>query len=168
MTISSEINILSNAISNLKTAIRNKGQTVPSNATVASLKNKIENISNESGGEYSKSPLTDIIEGTIEVLYDTILDYVRPYCFSGCNVFREAYFSNLKKICPHAFDKCYNFKTLILDSTFVYLENTNAFRYTLIEKGQGKIYVRDDLISTYINDENWSKFSSYIDLLSNY
>ena len=70
MSIQTELNTLSTAISNIKTEIRNKGQTVSSSDTVVSLKAKIEAISNKSGLPFSKNPLKDIIEGTIYYLYD--------------------------------------------------------------------------------------------------
>lgn len=169
MTIQNELNTLSTAISNMKTEIINKGQTVSSTDTVASLKDKIERISNKSGyPEYSKTLLNDIVEGTVEVIYDTQLDYLRPYCFTGCNVLSEAQFTKLKRIYNHAFDLCYQLRTLILPGNFVILNDTNVFKFTLIESGQGKIYVKDSLVNTYKADANWSKFSSQIYKVSDY
>lgn len=160
MTISTEISTLGTAISDIKTEIVNKGQTVSPSDTVASLAPKIDNISNKNGEDFSKSVLTDIIEGTIQNLYDTELDYIRPYCFTGCEVLKQAWFTNLKKICRHAFDGCYQFSILILDSDYVILENNNAFKHTLIDSGNGKIYVRDSLKNKYKTE--WAKYSDYI------
>lgn len=163
MTIKQEIATLTGAISNIKTEIINKGQSVSASDTVASLPSKIDAISNKLGENYSKSPLEDIIEGTIQYLYDTELDYVRPYMFSGCLDFKKAYFTNLIKICPHAFDGCFNFKTLILDSdSIVYLEDNNAFNNTQINE----IYVKDSLLTTYQKDNNWTSLKEKLKAIS--
>lgn len=162
MTISEELNLLEQSISDIKTEIIDKGQSVSPLDTLVSLPNKIDNISNIKGENYSKTPLNDIIEGTIEYLYDTSLDYIRPYCFTGCNNLRKVRFTNLVKICPHAFDKCFQLNTIILENNFVVLENVNSFKYTLIDKGLGRIYVKDSLINTYKTDSVWSYYSSYI------
>ena len=50
----------------------------------------------------------------------------------------------------------------------VYLENINAFRYTLIENSTGKIYVKDSLVDTYKTNENWHLFADKIVALSTY
>ena len=163
MTIKQEIATLTGAISNIKTEIINKGQSVSASDTVASLPSKIDVISNKLGENYSKSPLKDIIEGTIQYLYDTELDYVRPYMFSGCLDFTKAYFTNLIKICPHAFDGCFNFKTLVLDSdSIVYLEDSNAFNNTQINE----IYVKDSLLVTYQKDTNWTSLKEKLKAIS--
>ena len=165
MTINSEINTLSTAISNMKTEIVNKGQPVSSTDTVASLKGKIENISNKNGLDFSKTPLNDIVEGTIENLYDKVLLYIRPFCFTGCD-----------KLCPQAFHGCNQFSTLILSgNNVVRLESINAFRFTKIENFLGKIYVNNSLVNKYkaqnLDDgtpNNWYYFRSLIDSVSNY
>lgn len=163
MTIKQEIATLTGAISNIKTEIINKGQSVSTSDTVASLPSKIDAISNKFGENYSKTPLKDTIEGTIQYLYDTELDYVRPYMFSGCLDFTKAYFTNLIKICPHAFDGCFNFKTLILDSdSIVYLEDSNAFNNTQINE----IYVKDSLLVTYQKDTNWKSLKEKLKAIS--
>ena len=175
MTISSEINTLGTAISNIKEQIVNKGQTVLPTDTVASLAPKIEAISNKNGEDFSKHVLKDVVEGTIENLYDNQLLYIRPYCFTGCNKLHTAYFTQIRKICKHAFDKCFQLKNLILSGNFVYLENINAFKHTLIANGLGKIYVKDALLTKYkaqylegsiINA--WSYFAPYIESINNY
>lgn len=176
MTINSEINTLSTAISNMKTEIVNKGQPVSSTDTVASLKGKIENISNKNGLDFSKTPLNDIVEGTIENLYDKVLLYIRPFCFTGCDKFKKAEFTKLKKICPQAFHGCNQFSTLILSgNNVVRLESINAFRFTKIENFLGKIYVNNSLVNKYkaqnLDDgtpNNWYYFRSLIDSVSNY
>ena len=162
MSISEELNLLEQSISDIKTEIIDKGQSVSSSDTLVSLPNKIDNISNIKGENYSKTPLKDIIEGTIEYLYDTSLDYIRPYCFTGCSNLKKVRFTNLVKICPHAFDKCFQLKIIILENNFVVLENINSFKYTLIDKGLGRIYVKDNLFNTYKNDSIWSHYNSYI------
>ena len=169
MTISTELNTLGTAIADIKTEIAAKGQSVISTDTVCSLAPKITNISNINGEDYSKTVLSDIVEGTIEYLYDTELKYIRPYCFTGCINLRKVRFINLRKICRHAFEGCYNLKYLILDfynsnntNEIVKLENVNALKYTLISKNKGKIYVRDELYTKYKADTNWSYYTSSI------
>ena len=83
MSIQTEISTLSKAISDIKDEIKNKGQTVSTTDTVSSLPSKIDKISNLKGEPYSRNVLNDIVEGTIQYLYDTELDYLRPYCFSN-------------------------------------------------------------------------------------
>ena len=168
MSIQAGINTLGNSIEKIKTEIRNKGITVATNATVASLPAKIDLISNISGESYSKNVLKDVVEGTIEYLYDQVLIYTRPYCFTGCNKLKKAYFTKLTKICRHSFDGCTQFKTLILETDFVYLENINAFKDTLIEQLNGTIYVKDTLINTYKNDSIWKTFSTIIKPISQF
>lgn len=171
--INTEISTLGTAISDIKDEIIDKGQTVSPSDTVASLALKIDNISNKNGEDFSKSVLKDIIEGSIQNLYDKELLYIRPYCFTGCNELKQAWFTNLKKICRHAFDSCFQFSILILEGDFVILENENAFRHTLISNGNGKIYVSDSLLTKYKNptlddgrNNNWAKYSDYIFNLS--
>lgn len=158
MTISTEISTLGTAISDIKTEIIEKGQSVSATDTVASLAPKIDNISNKNGEDFSKTVLTDIIEGTIKNLYDVELDYIRPYCFTGCDVLKQAWFTKLKKICRHAFDGCNQLTVLILEGNFVKLEHINAFKHTSLTK----IYVKDSLLNTYKTDEKWSYYSDYI------
>ena len=58
---------------------------------------------------------------------------------------------------------CFKLKQLILTSNkMVYLTNPNAFRYTLLEKLNGIIYVPNSLINTYKQDTNWKKFATII------
>ena len=161
MSIQTELNTLSTAISNIKTEIRNKGQTVSSSDTVVSLKAKIEAISNKSGLPFSKNPLKDIIEGTIYYLYDEELTYIRPFCFMGCNNLTIVYFTNLRKLCPQAFDGCLNLKTLVIANSnptrsdgLVVLENINAFKNTALSN----IYVPDNLLTAYRASSGWSNF----------
>lgn len=160
MSIQNEITTLSKSISDIKDEIKNKGQTVSDEDTVSSLPFKIDKISNLKGEPYSKDVLKDVIEGTIQYLFDTELDYLRPYCFCGCTKLYKAYFTNLKKICRHAFDSCYQFKALILDTdTMVRLDNSNAFRLTLFEDGLGIVYVKDNLINKYRQNNMWQNFT---------
>ena len=160
MSIQNEITTLSKSISDIKDEIKNKGQTVSDEDTVSSLPFKIDKISNLKGEPYSKDVLKDVVDGTIQYLFDTELDYLRPYCFCGCTKLYKAYFTNLKKICRHAFDSCYQFKTLILDTdTMVRLDNSNAFRLTLFEDGLGIVYVKDNLINTYRQNNMWQNFT---------
>ena len=160
MSIQTEISTLSKSISDIKDEIKNKGQTVSTTDTVSSLPSKIDNISNLNGEPYSRNVLNDIVEGTIQYLYDTELDYLRPYCLCNCEKLQKARFTKLKKICRHAFDSCYQFKEIILDSNWVViLDDTNAFRRTLFEKNLGTVYVKDNLISNYKSDSQWGKYS---------
>lgn len=160
MSIQTEISTLSKSISDIKDEIKNKGQTVSTTDTVSSLPSKIDNISNLNGEPYSRTVLNDVIEGTVQYLYDTVLDYLRPYCFCNCEQLQKARFTKLKKICRHAFDSCYQFDTLILESNqVVILDNQNAFRRTLFEKNLGTVYVKDSLINNYKSDSQWGKYS---------
>ena len=169
MTINSELNTLSSAIENIKTEIIEQGQTVLETDTVASLSPKIDLISNKNGDPYSKSVLNDIIEGTIKYLYDEILLYIRPYCFCGCDLLHTAYFTQLRKICRHAFDSCYMLENLVLASNnMVILDDINAFKNTKIAKGTGSIYVTDALLNTYLADDKWSVFSNSLKNLSQF
>lgn len=174
MTIASNISTLGTAISDVKAQIINKGQTVLPTDTVASLASKIDNISNKNGENFSKKVLKDVVEGTIENLYDTQLIYIRPYCFTGCDKLHTAHFTQLKKICKHAFDKCFQLRYLILSGDFVYLESSNALKHTLIDKNLGKIFVKDTLVSKYKSQyidnklNEWSYFASHIESINNY
>ena len=102
MSIQTEISTLSKAISDIKDEIKNKGQTVSTTDTVSSLPSKIDNISNLNGEPYSRTVLNDVIEGTVQYLYDTVLDYLRTYCFCKCEKIKKARFNKIKKICRHA------------------------------------------------------------------
>ena len=173
MSIQSEINTASVAIDDIKTEIRNHGVSVLATDTVVSLKTKIDQIEN-TAYPFSNNVLTDIIEGTIQYLYDTELLYIRPYCFAGCNLFKLGWFTKLKKLCPHSFDGCRIFDTLILDvpersetDNLVVLESVNAFKNTPIGNLNGNIYVKDNLVTKYKTAENWNYYASIIKPLSN-
>lgn len=179
MTIQNKLTSLNQGIVNIKDEIIIKGESVSSEDTLASLSNKIENISNEKGDKYSRQVLNDIIEGTIEYLYDTTSIYLRPFLFTGCDKLNKAHFCYLRKIGRSAFYKCYNLKTLILDVRIndlerpidlqiVELEDINAFKHTLIGKGLGKIYVPHFLYSDYLNDEKWSHFEQCFEVIDEY
>lgn len=168
MSIKGQLDTLSEAIEDIKTEIINKGQSVSSSDTVVSLASKIENISNIKTEGYSNDVLKDILEGTIKYLYDEELLYIRPYAFSGCDLLEKVYCTKLKKICPNAFNRCFNLQTIILPGEFVRLENINAFKFTLFDEGQGRIYVKNSLINTYKTASNWSYYSNYIYKFSDY
>lgn len=159
MTIRDELDTLSKAISDIKTELINKGQSVSSTDTIVSLADKIDNLSIS---KYSKTPLAEIIEGTIKYLYDDDLNYLRPYCFAGCTNLIEARFNSLTCIYNHAFEGCTQLSGLILPGNFVKLSNVNAFKNTLIESGSGRIYVKSSLLSTYKADSVWKTFSSQL------
>ena len=147
MTIGNEIDKLLNTRESLITEINNKGQSVGQNDTIISMFPKIKAIDNTGG---NVKLLKEIVEGTIIEIEDTDCTILRSFCLQRCKQLIKAKFSGLKKICSFAFDSCINFDTLILDTTkIVYLENINAFRYTLIESGNGKIYVPSSLLNTY-------------------
>lgn len=166
MTIGDELETLLTTRQNLITAINNKGQTVGQNDTIVSMYPKIKAIENY--GPVQRL-LKEIVEGTVEGINDDTCTILRSYCLQKCNQLKIARFSNLRKICQHAFDSCTRFDTLILDTTkMVYLENINAFRYTLIENSTGKIYVKDSLVDTYKTNENWHLFADKIVALSTY
>ena len=169
MTLHSEMELLQNTREQLKQAIISKGQTIADTETMADWIPKIANIPSgkqESGTQYL---LKEIVEGTVEKFSDSTLTILRSNCLQRCKELKEAKFTKLMKICPHAFDSCTKFYTLVLNtSKMVYLDNINAFQFTPIEQGVGKIYVPDNQLATYRNDEKWSKFYSQILPLTQY
>lgn len=170
MGLQTEINTLKTSIANIKTEIINKNVEVADNDSVATYPAKIDKISNLSTGEYSKDVLKDVVEGTIEYLYDEVLVYIRPYCFTGCERLYKARFTNLRKICRNAFENCFALTTLVLDTPETYdivvLEHTNAFKNTYINTDLGRIYVTDALLEKYQADSMWSKFLDKIKPIS--
>lgn len=162
MILQTEIDTLKTTLSNLKSTIREKGQTVADTDTVVSLPPKIDLISNLAKNNYSANVLKDVVEGTIEYLFDTTLIYVRPYCFTGCDRLEKARFTNLRKICRQAFEDCFAFKTLVLDTPaengIVCLENPTAFKNTYLATALGEIYVTDSLLDKYKTDSMWAVF----------
>lgn len=165
MTINSELTTLSTTANNIKTQITNKGQTVASSDTWQSLPEKIANIDN--GGKHVI--VNEVIDGSVEIIDDSTLKYIRPYCFKGCTNLETAKFSTISKICKMAFAGCYNLKNLVLSgSTMVKLDSTDALRFTSIEAGQGNIYVTDSLLATYRADDKWKFFYNNILPLSSF
>lgn len=161
MTIQTEIDTLKSSINNIKSKIREKGQTVADSDTVTSLPNKIDKISNLAKDNYSKNVLKDVVEGTVEYLFDSTLIYVRPYCFTGCDRLYKARFTKLRKICRQAFEDCFAFRTLVLDTdNMVVLENPTAFKNTYLETSLGEIYVTDKLLDQYKTDTEWKHFDT--------
>ena len=173
MTIGKEINKLLNTREGLINEINDKGQTVLVTDTIISMFPKIRAIDNTGG---NVKLLKEIVEGTITEIDDTTCTILRSYCLQRCKNLTKAKFTKLVKICNFAFDSCTSFKELVLDTTsLVYLENSNAFRYTLIENSEGRIYVPRSLItqykSQYLTDgtENaWYPLRNKIASLTNY
>ena len=170
MGISEELGIHKQAIADIKIAIQEKGQSVSAIDTVLSLAEKIDKIV---GTKYSYSTyvLKDIVEGKIEYLYDTEIKYVRPYCFTGCNNLKLAYFTHLRKICRHSFEGCYLFNTLVINNTdniVVRLDSPTAFNGTPFAKDLGNIYVPDKLYNQYLEDETWQPYKTQIKQLSTF
>lgn len=165
MTINTELTILSTTASNIKTQITNKGQTVSTSDTWASLPAKIKAIDN--GGKHVT--IEEILAGTVTNINDNTLAYIRPYCFKGCSELETAKFSTIKKIGRMAFAGCYNLKNLVLtNTTMVKLDSTDALRYTSIEAGYGNIYVTDNLVTAYKTDDTWKFYSNQILAVSKY
>ena len=148
--IGNELNTLAGTTSDIRTQIKNKGQSVPANTSLSDLPSKIDNIVN-TGGEKLVYTVDEIVTGEIEEIFDKTCTYLRPNCFRNCTKLQKATFYTISKICSFAFCSCYKFHTLVLPGDYVYLDDINAFRYTLIEKGQGLIYVKDSLLSKYQN-----------------
>ena len=161
MTIGNEIVSLTETTENIKTQVKNKGQSVSATTKLSELPNKIDNIVN-TGGEKIVYTVDEIITGDIQEIFDKTCTYLRPNCFRNCTKLEKATFYTITKICSYAFCSCYRFHTLILPGEFVYLDDINAFRYTRIEN----IYVKDSLVNTYKNDPRWSYFKSKIKAFS--
>ncbi|MBO7294873.1 MAG: leucine-rich repeat protein, partial [Bacteroidaceae bacterium] len=63
---------------------------------------------------------------------------------------------------------CTSFSTLILLSDSFCSLGSSAFTNTLISKGQGHIYVKDELVEEYKSATNWAAFGDMIKPLSEY
>lgn len=169
MTLHEEMTILQNTKIALKQALIAKGQSVLDSDSMQSYINKIKNIPSgpqETGVQYL---LKEIVEGTVEKIDDTQLTILRSHCLQRCQNLTFAKFTKIRKICSQAFHSCTKFYTLILDtSNMVCLENVDAFQFTPMDVGMGKIYVKDSLVSTYKTDKEWSKVANVIFPISQY
>lgn len=167
MTIGSELELVQNTVDDLRDAIASQNITVRDTDSWVDLEWKINNIKPTSDEDYpTQYILEEVLNGTIETLYDETLAYIRPSCFRFCTKLREAQFTKITKICRLAFRSCYNFRFLALPGDFVRLDNINAFLYTQIP--HGAIYVNDDLLDTYKEAANWSAFADVIKPISEY
>lgn len=168
MTLHSEMELLQSTREALKQAIITQGQSITGTETMAQWIDKIANIESgpqESGVQYL---IKEIIEGTVEKINDSNLTILRSNCLQRCPLLTEAKFTKLLKICPHAFDSCTKLYTLILNTNkMVYLDDVNAFQFTPIQYGTGKIYVPDTQVDTYKQDKKWGQFSNQIFGISN-
>ena len=161
MTIGNEIVSLAGTTEDIKTEIKNQGQSVSATTKLSELPDKINSIIN-TGGEKIVYTLNEVVEGTITDLFDKTCTYLRPNCFRGCTKLEKATFCTITKICEFAFCSCYNLRKLILPNGFVKLDDINAFRYTPIGRLDGFIYVNPDLWDVYRTDETWKYFYSII------
>ena len=75
--------------------------------------------------------------------------------------------SNSLIIEANAFNVCSKLKHLVIDrSAMATLAATSALAGTLIEKGDGAVYVPENLVSTYKANNNWKNY--FITKLANY
>lgn len=163
MSIRDELTKLQNTSANIKNQIVLKGQDVLARDSWVHLVPKIDAIDNSSTSAYTQVVLKEVLEDTIEDLYDETLNYIRPNCFQYCTLLKKAELTNITKIGSKAFTCCFNLKELIIDTPyFCKLDNTNAFDYTQLES----IYVTDKFIEQYRNDPVWSQLTNKIKLCS--
>lgn len=94
---------------------------------------------------------------------------IKNRTFQYCN-FKKIDLNFVEKIEAGAFWNCTALECVkILNTeTVCVLANKNAFSRTLIETGNGYIYVPDELIEQYRTATNWSAFANQVKPLSEY
>ena len=97
----------------------------------------------------------------------TIINYA---VFEFCESLKKIDLNFVEKIVIYAFWSCKSLECVkILNTeTVCALTDKSAFRGTLIESGNGYIYVPDKLIEQYKTATNWSVFANQIKPLSEY
>lgn len=99
--------------------------------------------------------------------------------FSGCNALKVVDIQQLDtlKFSNNVIIQNSVFEALIIRNTSqiptITIDNGNSipaisWSYFTINSPNAKIYVDDNLYSTYMNDSNWSILASHIDVISNY
>lgn len=163
MTLHEEIELLQSTREQIKQAIITKGQSITDEEQMKDWIDKIGNIPSVKQDIRTDTQylLKEILEGTVEYIDDNNLTMLRSNCLQRCNNLKQARFSKLLKIAPMAFNSCSKLYTLILNTDkMVKLDSVNAFQFTPIGMGTGKIYVNDDLIEQYKTDKRWKKFTN--------
>ena len=94
---------------------------------------------------------------------------IESFTFEYCN-FKKIDLNVVEKIGYSAFKNCKLLECvkLLNTETVCVLVDKRAFRETLIESGNGYIYVPDKLIEQYKTATNWSVFANQIKPLSEY
>lgn len=94
---------------------------------------------------------------------------IESFTFEYCN-FKKIDLNVVEKIGYGAFKNCKLLECvkLLNTETVCVLADKRAFRETLIESGNGYIYVPDKLIEQYKTATNWSVFANQIKPLSEY
>ena len=105
MAISTEITRLQTAKSSIKSAIENKGVTVPSTTKLDCYASLISQI-NVGGNE------NDIIERTLTSIENSTVDVIGSYAFACCLNLTTASFPECTRINNSAFFNCYNLSTI--------------------------------------------------------
>ena len=89
------------------------------------------------------------------------------YTFRGCQNLRTVYLGTPCMIEEYAFADCSNLTTLVLDGEEVfYMFEKNILENTPLSKGEGHIYVPENLINKYIAVLPWGVYASRFTPLS--
>lgn len=122
-------------------------------------KNIVEDTNCISQYSYTAYPSTRLIEKELVEYTSETLETIGDYSFYKCIYLEKINTPNVTYIGEGAFKGCKNLKTLILNSEDIcILKSTNAFEDTLIEIGEGIIYVNDNLVNSYQVNENWKNY----------
>lgn len=166
MSISSEIDRLEAAKSQLAAAITAKGVTVPPSAKLDAYPQYVADIP-AGGGEN----LDALIAGTITEILGSNAMSVRASAFNGLSSLVTAEFMVVRDIYDYAFFGCSNLKALIIRTSdaICSLASTTPFYGSGIEaNGNGYVYVPDNMVYAYRYQTNWSNYASKIRPLSEY
>ena len=98
------------------------------------------------------------------------LTELEAHAFNGCKQLVEVNIGEgLKRIPHNVFLNCSVLEIVILRSPdLITLQNINAFDNTLIESGNGYIYVPVTLVDSYKSETNWSTYANQIRAIEAY
>jgi hypothetical protein len=147
----------------------------------------INAIETSGGGDSEAEAIIDgFIDGSVSGEIYSGVTKMRSSAFSNCNITKitlpnvspisskaceqcmsltEAIFPSAAHINASAFYGCSQLKTLIVGtniSDICTIQNTTVLSNTLIAKGEGYIYVPDDLVEDYKVATNWAKYADQI------